>query len=132
MAETDKPAASNANYAVIDPSDPRIQDVYANDTFVEIGNSEISIVFAQDYYDNGVKKAKPSVRVTFTHNSFMRMMDFWEQRAKFLRRVYADRAPHLYAGNTDELRRASEELYPLQSNVETLASEGNTDETTPV
>ena len=96
----------------IDADDSRIQEVYANDVYVDIGESEISLLFSSGFNVNGVKQAKPSVRIILTHDTYMRMVSFLEKRAKLLRRVYMNRTPNLYAGDQEELRQAFNELYP--------------------
>lgn len=101
-----------ADQPLIDAADPRIQDIYANDVLVEVGELEISMIFSHDFYANGFKVAKPSVRIILSHDSYMRMVDFWEKRAKLLRRVYMNRTPNLYAGDPEETRKAFDELYP--------------------
>jgi hypothetical protein len=108
-----------ADQPLIDAADPRIQDIYANDVFVEIGESEISLLFSHDFYANGSKTAKPSVRIILSHDSYMRMVEFWEKRAKLLRRVYMNRTPNLYAGDPEETRKAFAELYPPSDDIAT-------------
>ncbi len=101
-----------ADEVLVNPADPRIQDVYANDVYIEIGESDISLLFSYDFYSNGVKQAKPSVRIILTHDNYMRMSDFLEKRARLFRRAYMNRTPNLYSGNHEELRKAFDELYP--------------------
>ncbi len=111
MTEEQKPTP---NIAAMNVSDPEIKTVYANNNFFELGDTEVGLVFGYDFYDNGQKVSKPSVRVILSHDNFMRMMEFWEKRAKFLRRVYANRTPNTYSGDPREYRAALDELFPQQ------------------
>jgi hypothetical protein len=101
-----------ADEITVDVTDPQIQDVFANDVFVDIGESEISLLFSRSFYANGVRHSKPSVRIILSHDNYMRMIAFLEKRAKLLHRAYANRTPNLYAGNPDVLREAFAELAP--------------------
>ena len=93
-------------------SDSIPQNVYANDVFVDIGETEISLVFSDNFFVKGIKQSRPMVRVVLTHDNYIRMVDFWEKRAKLLRRAYKNRRPNLYSGDAEELRQAFDELYP--------------------
>lgn len=87
-------------------------DIYANDVFVDIGPSDISLLFSFTALGRNSRLSKPGVRVILSHDNYMRMVDFLEKRAVLLRRAYMNRTPNLYAGDAEELRKAFDELYP--------------------
>lgn len=62
MADKIESTDSEFKPLIIDAADPNIRDIFANDVFVDIGESEISMIFSYDFYANGVKIAKPSTR----------------------------------------------------------------------
>ena len=108
---------SEVNPLFIDPSDPDIRDIFANDVFVDIGESEISLIFSYDFYANGVKKAKPSVRIILTHDNFVRMIEFLDKRVTLLRSIYGSRMPNLFLGDPEEIRKAFEVMNASLSNI---------------
>jgi hypothetical protein len=89
-----------------------VPSVYVNDVYVDIGASEISLTFREDFHARGEPTTKERVRVVMTHDVYMRMVDFLERRAKLFRRAYMNRTPNLYAGDSEELGKAFSELYP--------------------
>ena len=91
---------------------PDVPIVYANDVYVDIGATEISLTFREDFDLGGEAVSRNRVRVVMTHDVFTRLVDFLEKRAKLFRRVYTNRPPNLYAGDMEELRMAFAELYP--------------------
>lgn len=91
---------------------PDVPSVYVNDVYVDIGATEISLTFREDFNARGEAASKDRVRVVMTHDVYTRMVDFLERRAKLFRRAYMNRTPNLYAGDLEELRKAFSELYP--------------------
>ena len=103
---------------LVDPTDPTIRNVYANDMLVEIGEADISLLFSYSFWNKGDKVNKPSVRIVLTHTNFVKMVDFMQKRADLLHRAYSGVPPDLMSGDPGELESAFDELYGVKDNSE--------------
>lgn len=90
-----KPDAAEGRRLIFDPKDPRIVDVHATDSLIFMEPSEITLLFGEASRSAGY--AKPNVRVSMSHFSFMACMGSWASRWRLLARVYGDRMPQLFA-----------------------------------
>lgn len=95
-----------------DESETDVENFFANDVFVDIGESDISLLFSFNFLTRTGRKSRPGVRVVLSHDNYIRMADFIDKRAVLLRRAYMNRKPNLYSGDQEELRKAFDELYP--------------------
>ena len=119
MANHEEDAQSSINASImglVDVTDPSIQNVFANDVFVAIGESDISLLFSFSFWDGGSKVNKPSVRIILSHNNFTKIIDFMQKRAELLRTAYSGDPPDILSGDPNELRLAFERMYGTEAN----------------
>ena len=86
MIEDEKPAQSQK--PVFDFADPNINTVYAVDTAAIVGDSEINIYLSDGGYTPDGSQKKVHTRVIISHAMFIRMMDFWASRYRFIQTMY--------------------------------------------
>ncbi len=66
-----------------------------NIVHTDIGPSQISVLFGLTDPLYQLEKGMPSVRLVFTHDDFVRIMDYVNKRAIFLRQSYKGETPNL-------------------------------------
>lgn len=74
-----------------DADSPATQTIYANQSNILVGTSDIVMYFGTEPLDTTIPIV-PSIRIMLTHASFMVMMEFWAARYYLLRNLY-DGAP---------------------------------------
>jgi hypothetical protein len=86
---------------VFDLDDPSIKTTYANTTHIIVGQGDVSITFGFQAIEARDNPATNLVRVVMTHDSFMRMMEFWATRYHFLNTLYGGKPKTLRDMDTE-------------------------------
>jgi hypothetical protein len=95
-----------------DVADPAIQDVFVNEAFIAVGNTDVSILFGTSIpaSDN---KFRPVFRAFMSHDTFLNLMNIWASRADFLAKAYEGKPLSLReieAENPEKFRELYEEM----------------------
>lgn len=86
MAE--QPTSDDKTHKVFDLNDPSIETIYANTTHIIVGEGDITIHLGFQPIEGNNVPATGVKRVVMTHDSFMRMMEFWAARYHLLESLY--------------------------------------------
>ncbi len=71
-------------------NDPGIKTSYANFSHVHINATDLYLYFGIQSADGGVEDVAVGSRIIVTHDSFMRMMEFWSTRYSVLAEIYGN------------------------------------------
>jgi hypothetical protein len=91
-----------------DPLDPGITDVYADDAYISIGNTNVSLIFTTTLA--AANRVKPSVRVFLSHGDFVNLMKIWETRRDLLAKAYDGAPMTLREMDNEKVSRLFEEM----------------------
>ena len=95
MSDEEKKALVSAR-PPFNTAHPFTPDVYADVTHVLISRNEITMFFGRQLEElDGSHPILPLVRVTVSHDSFVRMFKYWEWYNDFLIEVYDGEIPSL-------------------------------------
>ena len=88
----------------------QVPDLYVNTVKVEVGPSEITMLFGLTDPIHQQDTGKALVRLVTTHDNFMKMMAFMNRRVEFLSYIYAGQPM-----SVDDLIDRAKEAFPLLS-----------------
>ena len=87
MADTSKP--EEKKFPVFDLEDASLETTYVNTTHALVGEGDITLYFGFQPIAGNDVPAFNVKRMAMTHDSFMRMMEYWAKRYHFLETLYA-------------------------------------------
>ncbi len=86
MAEDEKPETQTQQ--VFNINDPSVETIYANTTHIVVGEGDVTIHLGFQPIEGNNIPAIDVRRIILTHDSFMRMMEFWAARYRLLETLY--------------------------------------------
>ena len=108
MADESKPDSKKAQ--VFDLEDTSVETVYANTSHVIVGEGDVTLYFGFQPIEGNNIPASNVKRVTMTHDSFMRMMEFWAARYRLLESLYDGRPRTLRDINSTVINAAFDKM----------------------
>ena len=85
MAEKDA-----AEPGLLNLNNPDMRTSYANFSHVHVNMTDIYLYFGMQSPDGGVENVRVDTRIVLTHDTFIKMMEFWSTRYSALMSIYGD------------------------------------------
>jgi|GEM_PF-3487580 len=109
MADTPKPEDKKS--PVFDLEDASLETTYVNTTHAIVGEGDITLYFGFQPIAGNDFTAFNVKRMAMTHDSFMRMMEYWATRYRFLETLYGGKPITLRDADRDAVASAFDTMY---------------------
>lgn len=101
MAENDATEPEQLNL-----NSPDMRTSYANYSHVHINMTDVYLYFGMLSPQGGVEAVSVDTRIVLTHDSFIKMMEFWSTRYAVLMSIYGDNPKSLNDYDAEKVRQA--------------------------
>lgn len=115
MAENDNITKDD----VLRLDNPDMKISYADFSHIYVNNSDVSLYFGIQSPDGEIGKVKLDNRIIVTHDTFIKMMEFWAPRYSALTKLYGDNPRSLADFGKEEIARAFSFLHGQQDQEDT-------------
>ncbi len=101
MAEEDPTRAG-----LLKLDNPNMKTSYANFSHVHLNASDLYLYFGIQNAEGSVENVSLESRIIVTHDSFMRMMEFWSTRYSVLAAIYGETPRNLHDFDAEKVKKA--------------------------
>lgn len=91
-------------------NNPDMKTTYSNFSHVHVNMSDIYLYFGMQSLDGGVEDISVNTRVVLTHDTFIKMMEFWSTRYSALVQIYGETPRSLHDFDRNKVRQAFAEF----------------------
>jgi len=89
---------------------PDMKTTYANFSHIHVNMTDVYLYFGMQSPSGGAENVEVDSRIVLTHDTFIRMMEFWSTRYSALVSIYGDNPRSLHDYDREKIRQAFAEF----------------------